>query len=61
MLIYIILKTNPANLYSNLMFIDRFRDPVKLQSEQGYYFTNMVCLSTVTIDRGPVLLMTVVV
>ncbi|KNC87210.1 hypothetical protein SARC_00646 [Sphaeroforma arctica JP610] len=41
-LIYVILVTNPMNFKSNLMYIERFRNPRMLVSEQAYYYTTMV-------------------
>ena len=41
MLIYTILRGNPPNLLSNVLYIQRFRSPEKLLSEPGYYFTNL--------------------
>lgn len=42
MLIYVIIRARPTTLYSNLRFIERYRDPRKLSSEAGYYLTNLV-------------------
>mmetsp|Transcript_17886 Transcript_17886/g.46713 ORF Transcript_17886/g.46713 Transcript_17886/m.46713 type:complete len:471 (+) Transcript_17886:281-1693(+) len=39
--IYIIVSARPPNLYSNMRFIDRFRNKDKLTGEAGYYFTNL--------------------
>jgi len=36
-LIYVVLKANPPNLFSNLDYIDRFRNPKKMISEPGYW------------------------
>jgi len=41
-LIYVVLKANPDNLLSNVEFINRFRNPEKLQSEAGYYLSSLM-------------------
>ena len=38
-LLYIIIRSNTPNLYSNINYIRRFRHPSKLMSETGYYLT----------------------
>ncbi|KAH0583015.1 hypothetical protein H2248_010902 [Termitomyces sp. 'cryptogamus'] len=41
-LIYVVLKANPDHLLSNVEFINRFRNPEKLQSEAGYYLSSLM-------------------
>ncbi|KAH7921227.1 hypothetical protein BV22DRAFT_1038888 [Leucogyrophana mollusca] len=41
-LIYVVLKANPEHLLSNVEFINRFRNPLKLQSEAGYYLSSLM-------------------
>ncbi|KAI6041322.1 hypothetical protein EDC04DRAFT_1309749 [Pisolithus marmoratus] len=41
-LIYVVLKANPDHLLSNVEFVNRFRNPVKLQSEAGYYLSSLM-------------------
>ncbi|KAI5071591.1 hypothetical protein GOP47_0013842 [Adiantum capillus-veneris] len=41
-LIYVIIKANPPQLYSNLLFIQRYRHQSRLVSEAAYFFTNLV-------------------
>ncbi|KAG1725754.1 hypothetical protein EDB19DRAFT_1754410 [Suillus lakei] len=41
-LIYVVLRANPQHLLSNVEFINRFRNPAKLQSEAGYYLSSLM-------------------
>ncbi|KAI0272546.1 hypothetical protein BC834DRAFT_817077 [Gloeopeniophorella convolvens] len=41
-LIHVVLKANPEHLLSNVEFINRFRNPTKLQSEAGYYLSSLM-------------------
>ncbi|KAF8809504.1 hypothetical protein BYT27DRAFT_7094447 [Phlegmacium glaucopus] len=41
-LIYVVVKANPEHLLSNVEFINRFRNPAKLQSEAGYYLSSLM-------------------
>ncbi|EKM48418.1 uncharacterized protein PHACADRAFT_214810 [Phanerochaete carnosa HHB-10118-sp] len=41
-LICVVLKANPDHLLSNVEFINRFRNPTKLQSEAGYYLSSLM-------------------
>eukprot|EP01065_Artemidia_motanka_P021484 TRINITY_DN2570_c0_g1_i1.p1 TRINITY_DN2570_c0_g1~~TRINITY_DN2570_c0_g1_i1.p1 ORF type:complete len:684 (+),score=66.44 TRINITY_DN2570_c0_g1_i1:74-2125(+) len=40
-LILLVGLTNPDNLCSNAEFIQRYRNPARMSSEQGYYFCNL--------------------
>lgn len=39
-LIYVVIKAHPANLISNINYIQRFRNPDKLFGEAGYYLSS---------------------
>lgn len=41
-LIFVVLRSNLEHLLSNVEFINRFRNPVKLQSEAGYYLSSLM-------------------
>ncbi|KAM0950932.1 putative VPS9 domain, RABX5, catalytic core helical domain-containing protein [Dioscorea sansibarensis] len=41
-LIYVTIKANPPQLYSNLLYIERYRRRSRLVSESAYFFTNIV-------------------
>ena len=41
-LIFTVITANPEKVMSNLQFVSRFRRTDKLQSEAGYYLTNMM-------------------
>lgn len=48
-LIYTVIKACPNRLYSNLRYIGEYRNPSRLMSEQGYFYTNV--LSAVAFAR----------
>jgi len=41
-LIYVIIKANPPQLHSNLLYIQQYRRQSRLVSEAAYFFTNLV-------------------
>ncbi|KAI8366050.1 uncharacterized protein BYT42DRAFT_588718 [Radiomyces spectabilis] len=42
LLVHVIIRANPPQLVSNMEYIFRFRNPEHLQSEAGYYLTNLM-------------------
>ncbi|OZJ06295.1 hypothetical protein BZG36_00710 [Bifiguratus adelaidae] len=45
-LIYVVLRSNPPQLISNIQYISRFRNEEVLNSEAGYYLTNLAAASS---------------
>lgn len=41
-LIYVVIKANPPQLHSNLLYIQRYRHRSRLVSEAAYFYTNLV-------------------
>ncbi|KAG0308380.1 hypothetical protein BGZ99_001167 [Dissophora globulifera] len=41
-LIYVVLRSNPPHLVSNVQYISLFRNPEKLQAEAGYYLASLM-------------------
>mmetsp|Transcript_8577 Transcript_8577/g.24637 ORF Transcript_8577/g.24637 Transcript_8577/m.24637 type:complete len:769 (-) Transcript_8577:204-2510(-) len=54
-LVYVVIRTNPPNLRSNLEYIRRFRAASRLVSEAEYFYTNMVSaahfVELINVDR----------
>eukprot|EP01117_Protostelium_nocturnum_P014213 TRINITY_DN5390_c0_g1_i2.p1 TRINITY_DN5390_c0_g1~~TRINITY_DN5390_c0_g1_i2.p1 ORF type:complete len:751 (-),score=296.69 TRINITY_DN5390_c0_g1_i2:68-2320(-) len=44
--IYVILRSNPPNLQSNIQFISTFRHPSRMMAESGYYFVSFLTAVT---------------
>ncbi|XP_062506159.1 uncharacterized protein LOC134182740 [Corticium candelabrum] len=42
MVIFVVIKAQPQTWWSDIRFIQRFRNPQKLSSEAGYYLTQMM-------------------
>ena len=42
LIIYIVLQANVPDLISNLQYIQRFRNPEKLNGEEGYYLSSLL-------------------
>eukprot|EP01118_Nematostelium_gracile_P015409 TRINITY_DN6171_c0_g1_i1.p1 TRINITY_DN6171_c0_g1~~TRINITY_DN6171_c0_g1_i1.p1 ORF type:complete len:569 (-),score=107.38 TRINITY_DN6171_c0_g1_i1:50-1756(-) len=45
-LIHVVIQANPKNLDTNMQFIQYFRSPSKMNSEAGYYCTNLISAIT---------------
>ena len=45
-LIYVVIHANPAQLASNLEYVQRFRMHSRMVSESAYFFTQLVSLTT---------------
>jgi len=46
LLIYTVLRANPKHLDTNIQYIQHFRNPAKMMTEAGYYFSSFVSAIT---------------
>lgn len=46
LLIFIIIKSDTENLYTNVQYIYNYRNPSKLESESSYYLTNILAAAS---------------
>ena len=52
-LIWCLLRAACPTLYTDLRYINTYRDPTQLMSEQGYYFTNLVSACNFIVSASP--------